>query len=558
MYLGVDVGGTHTDAVLLDGSLGLRAAAKVHTGADLVATLREVLAEVLAGADAAGVERLTVSTTLGLNSLLTGTADPVGLIVTGGPGLALDPSCLGACGVRILTAAQDHRGAEIAPLGAGEAGEAARGLAREGARALVCGSKFGPKNPGIEESVRAEAEAAFRGPVIAASSLFGGLNLPRRLASAVLNASVLRLYGDFLGQLEEAVRSLGLAARVLVLKSDGGVMTAGEARRVPAAALAAGPAASLLGLWSLDRGRDGDVLMADVGGTSTDLAVLSRGKPLLAPQGLRIAGRETLVRGLLTWSLALGGDTDLARGPAGFVPEPRRRGPALALDPEGAAAGRPPTLTDALNVLGRAEVGDPGISRAAFRKLGADPEVLAAEAVAVFLGRLREAADEFTDRVNRQPCYTVSEFLVDWRLAPARAVLLGGPARSLAPLAGDYLGLPVSAPPEASYANALGAALARPTAEAELYADTALETLSIPTLNVRRRIGRDYTLEDAKRDLLEAMAGAGRGAGGGAGPAQDGGAFQFTLAESFNQMGGRGRSGRVIRVKAQEAPGLMG
>ncbi|MDR1039195.1 MAG: hydantoinase/oxoprolinase family protein [Deltaproteobacteria bacterium] len=545
MYLGVDVGGTHTDAVLLDGDFRLRSTAKVPTGTDLIATLKEALAKSLEGTDSRYVKRLTVSTTLGLNSLLTGVADPVGLVVTGGPGLAPDPSLLGVCGTRTLSAAQDHRGAEVAPWLPGEAAAAARSLAAEGAKALVCGSKFGPKNPELEERMKAEAAGAFKGPLVAASSLFGGLNLPRRLASAVLNAAVTRLYDGFLRDLEGAARELGLGARILILKSDGGVMTADEARRVPAAALAAGPAASLLGLWSLDREGTDDLLMADVGGTSTDLAVLSGGKPLLTPQGLRIAGRDTLVRGLLTWSVALGGDTDLDWGPEGFAPAARRRGPALALDPEGAAVGRPPTLTDALNVLGRCEVGDPEISRAAFRKLGRDPEALAAQAAGAVLDRLKEAAREFLDRVNRQPCYTISEFLVDWRLEPSRAVLLGGPALALAPLAAGHLGMPVEAPPEASCANALGAALAKPTLEAELYADTALETLSIPTLNIRRRIGGNYTLEDAKRELLDALGGSD-------------GSVQLTMAESFNQMGGRGRSGRVIRVKAQEAPGLMG
>jgi hypothetical protein len=197
-----------------------------------------------------------------------------------------------------------------------------------------------------------------------------------------------------------------------------------------------------------------------------------------------------------------------------------------------------------LNVLGRAQVGDPEISRKAFLKLGSDPEALASLAVEAVLKRLREAAEEFLDRANRQPCYTVSEFLVDWRITPSRAVMLGGPAQALAPLAETILGLPVTAPPEASYANALGAALARPTVEAELYADTALKTMTIPSLGVRRSVGNNYTLEDAKRELMEAIGGSG--------------AAQFTLAESFNQMGGRGGSGRVIRVKAQEPPGIMG
>ncbi|MDR1081174.1 MAG: hypothetical protein LBQ79_09510 [Deltaproteobacteria bacterium] len=545
MFMGVDVGGTHTDAVLLDSGFKTRSTAKVPTGTDLIATLKDVVAEVTRGSDSRLVERLAVSTTLGLNSLLTGTADPVGIIVTGGPGLAPDSSMLGACGMRVLGASQDHRGERVMPWRPGEAAEAARSLAGDGAGALVCGAKFGPKNPELEGLMASEAAGAFAGPVVAASRLSGALNFPRRLAFAVLNAAVTRLYGRFLDDLDGARHELGLRAGIHVLKSDGGAMTSDEARLFPAAALAAGPAASLLGLWSLDREGKGDALMADVGGTSTDLAVLSRGKPLMAPRGLRIAGRDTLARGLLTWSVALGGDTDLVLGPGGFSPEPRRRGPALALDPEGAASGRPPTLTDALNVLGRCAVGDPEISRAAFARLGSDPEALAAEAAGAALRRLKGAADEFVEWINRQPVYTVSEFLVDWKLVPERAVLLGAPARALAPLAEKIMGMPVSAPHEASWANALGAALARPAFECELYADTALGTLSVPTLDVRRKIGRDYGLEDAKRDLLLAMGPAGETA-------------QFTLAESFNQMGGRGRAGKVIRVRAQEPPGLMG
>jgi N-methylhydantoinase A/oxoprolinase/acetone carboxylase beta subunit len=495
---------------------------------------------------------MTVSTTLGLNSVLTGGAAPVGVILTSGPGLdlELDPAVYGGL-VRTVRGSQDHRGQVLEPLDERGVREAAASFGKAGAGALVVASKFGPKNQELEGALARAAAESFRGTVMRASSLFGGLNFKRRLNSAYLNAMVHGTYRTFLSDLERALSEQGLAFEVWVLKSDGGVMDLPEARRLPALALAAGPAASLLGLWHIAGAGGGDpapdVLMADVGGTSTDLALLSRGEPLLEPEGLRIAGLDTLIRGLLTRSLALGGDTDLAYEAGAFRPLPQRRGPALSLDP-GNARKRPPTLTDATNVLGLSAVGDTAVSLAAFRALdpGADPKALAGLAAGAVLERLGLAAGDFLSEVNRRPAYTISELLLGERVSPSGAVILGGPAGSLAGLAGPALGIPASVPKEAPYANALGAALARPTRSAELYADTALGLMSIPVLGIQRGIPRGYGLKDAEADLISAMGGAAD--------------LRVTQAECFSQLGeGEDEgSGKVMRVRAQTAPGLVG
>jgi N-methylhydantoinase A/oxoprolinase/acetone carboxylase beta subunit len=544
MHIGVDVGGTHTDAVLLDEAFKIASVSKTLTLPDILDTLKKVLSDLLKDASLGHkIDRLAISTTLGLNSVLTGQADPVGALVTSGPGLPFDLESL-EVPARLLSATQDHRGVVLRKLREGEAREAARELvASDKVSALVVSSKFGPKNPVLEEEILGEIKGVAPGPVISAAKLFGSLNFNRRLHSAVLNAAVKRLYGRFLDDLQKTVEALGLLVReILILKSDGGIMSLSEAREKPVNALAAGPSASLLGLWSLYRDEAGeDILMADMGGTSTDLAILSRGAPLLIPEGLKIAGKDTLVRGLLTSSLALGGDTDLLYEDNVFKVLPRRRGLALALDPEG-AEDRLPTLTDALNVLGRAKVGDVEISFRAFQKLG-DPVSFAKMAVDAVLSRLKNAADRFIEDINLQPVHTVNEFLVDWKIAPKRIVLLGGPAAAMAPLVSERFDMPAEAPPESTYANALGAALARPTFEADLYADTILGVMSIPTLGVVRPIGREYNLDVAKKELLEAI------------KAQE--RARLTLAESFNQVSDSGHTGRVIRVKAQGAPGLM-
>ncbi|MDR2142100.1 MAG: hypothetical protein LBR11_09995 [Deltaproteobacteria bacterium] len=548
MYLGVDVGGTHTDAVLVSTDLQILAAAKAVTRPRVIESLQEVLGQLLAGRDPQKVRRLTISTTLGLNSVLTGAAPPVGIMATGGPGLELDPAEWGPL-FRALPGSQDHRGQVIEPLPYETALAAAQDLAQK-TPILVVGAKFGPKNPALEQTMlRAAQTASPKGPVLAASSLFGRLNFARRLGGAVLNGAVQNLYESFLDDLQNALQDRGLAPEVFVLKADGGVMSVQEARAKPVLALAAGPAASLLGLWALvgavDPEATEDILMIDIGGTSSDLALLSRGRPLLTPEGLTLAGRPTLVRGLLTHSLALGGDTDLVWEQGVVTPLPRRQGPALALDPAG-AAGRPPTLTDALNVLSLCEVGDRAISRKALEKIApGDPKQAAQAAVDAVIQKLKGALADFLATVNGQPVYTISEFLVDWRLNPSRAVLLGGPAATLAPLLTEALGLPTAAPPEAATANALGAALARPTVEAELYADTAAGVLSAPTLNLQRQIGHRYTLDEAKAELLAALA------------AQGQREAQITQAEVFAQVSDYGESGQVIRVRAQTTPGLL-
>ncbi|MDR2338630.1 MAG: hypothetical protein LBF40_00595 [Deltaproteobacteria bacterium] len=549
MYLGIDVGGTHTDAVVLSEGQEVLAHAKAVTRDPVIGGLREALqglskeVPLKAGAKGGGIRRLTVSTTLGLNSVLTGTAGPVGVLATSGPGLDIEGGPYGPL-FRLIKGSQDHRGKALAPIDPAEAKEAAAGFAKKGAKAIVCASKFGPKNQELEEGMARAAREAFQGPVMLASSLFGGLNFKRRLNSAYLNALVHGIYRSFLADLANVLEEFGLTCETLLLKSDGGVMDLGEARRLPVLALAAGPAASLLGLWHLRGEAPFDTLMADMGGTSTDLAVISQGQPLLTPEGLRIAGLDTLVRGLLTRSMALGGDTDIAYEDRRFRPLPVRRGPALALEPA-SAPGRLPTLTDATNVLGLSSLGDTEVSAQAFRKLepDKDPKELALLACEAVLGVLSGSASAFLSEINQRPAYTISELLLERRIEPRDVVFLGGPAGSIRALGEKSLGLPAEAPPEASYANALGAALAKPTIAAELYADTALSIMTIPVYGVRRAVGRDYRLDRAEADLLEAMGG--------------GDDLQVTLRESFNQLGDYGRSGRVIRVRAQSAPGLI-
>lgn len=588
MLAGLDVGGTHTDAVLLDAATGRRlASVKTATRPDdVLPGVLEALGALFSGGndrsapgrvpghdarrDPATVRRLTVSTTLGLNALLTSRTDRAALLAVPGPGI--DPRLfLGRDDplFHVLPGAQDHRGRIIAAPDPAAVAETFVACRRHGAAALAIVSKFSPKNPELERALGESARAAFGPdlPVVLGASVSGSLNFPRRMHTAWCNAALARVNRSFLDALARAAMELGLDCPLAVLKADAGSFAFAEAAADPASCMGSGPAAGLLGVWALAgmSAANGDLLMLDVGGTSTDLALLAGGQPLLARRGLTVGGRPTHIRALWTRSIALGGDSSLrladdsSRSPLSLV-GPDRSGPALALASSPRERfERPPTLTDALNVLGLAAVGNREHSLAALARLAedarcpgnacGDPALLARRFVDAALARIKDEADALLAEVNAQPVYTIRELLVEKPLAPREALCIGGPAGALASGLERALGIPVCVPGESPWANALGAALARPTRAAELYADTLAGRMSLPGFGLEKRIHSGYSLAEAKKDLLDAFAS----------DAADAAAHapQIVYAESFAMLDDAGRRGRTLRVRAQRAAGLL-
>jgi N-methylhydantoinase A/oxoprolinase/acetone carboxylase beta subunit len=585
MLIGLDVGGTHTDAVLVDSRSGrCTAEVKARTTQDVLSGILDALTALLRGHDPRRARRLCVSSTLGLNALLTGGADSVGMLVTPGPGV--DPKLFWGADplFHVLAGSQDHRGRITAPCNEAEVTRALRALRAAGVRALGIVSKFSPKNAALERHLAGLARKQFSPdtPVILGSEVSGSLNFPRRMHTVWCNAALSRISRAFIDSLTDAAGRLGLDCPVTVLKADAGVFSAARAARDPAGAMGSGPAASLLGVWALcppssdadarkERGpgygaAGCDTLMIDMGGTSTDLALLAGGVPLLARNGLHVAGRPTAIRSLWTRSIALGGDSSLrvAHGETRIGPD--RSGPAIALNsPADPPAKRPPTLTDAMNVLGLTALGDPGISLAAMRDLAEQPgsptpdaRALSEAFVAAALRSVRQEAETLLAQVNAQPAYTIRELLVSEALRPGRAAFIGGPARALAARAEEALGMPVFVPENSNCANAVGAALALPTLTAELYADTLLGRMSIPDLGVEQEIGREYRLPDAQRDMRAAFAdfrSRERALADNNGCRDQ--AVQTVYAESFAVLDDERRRGRILRLRAQLEAGLI-
>lgn len=319
--LGLDMGGTHTDAVLLRGGT-LLASVKVPTNhQDLLVSTREALHALFESGAAfpGGREPGDVRDTLAVNAVVQNACAPVGLLIGAGPGL--DPGWFGLGGhTALVPGGVDHRGTEVAPPDREAIRRVVSGWREEGLAAFACVAKFSTRNPAHEDAMAEVIREVFSDgpePVIALGHrLSGRLNFPRRIATAYWNAAVWTLHNRFADAVEASLKDMGIDAPAYLLKADGGAIPLSVSRERPVEALLSGPAASVMGMMALMPSCSEDTLVLDMGGTTTDIALLAAGQPVLSPDDLVVNGRSTLVRALKSVSIGLGGDSQVTVAPA--------------------------------------------------------------------------------------------------------------------------------------------------------------------------------------------------------------------------------------------------
>lgn len=567
-FLGIDAGGTHTDAVLC-GPEGILAGAKAPTcHEDLPSSVRAALAALEKAleerfgpegpARLRAADRVTVGTTLAVNALVQGRADRVALALSAGPGLAPARFAIGD-DVCILPGGLDHRGVEVTPLDTRPLADACAAWKKKGVRAVACVGKFSPRNAAHELAMADVVRAAGLTPVCG-HSLSGELNFPRRIATAYYNAAVARIVDGFLTAVEQSLQAAGIRAPLRLLKADGGAVPAALARQEPVQSVLSGPAASVMGILALCPAvaEDACSVLLDVGGTTTDVALFAQGSPVVDRDGMSVRGRRTLVRSLASLSIGVGGDSLLGVEGQGAKARvhtgPLREGPAMAF------GGTRPTLLDALNVCDRERPGSlSGDAAASLRGVaalagehGMEPEELAALAVADALDQVAAAVRELVDGVNARPVYTLAALRGLRDIAPERVWLVGGPAERLRERLAGRLALPVDCPPHAPVANAVGAALTLPTAGLEVYADSGRALLRVPSLELEEKLPRAATLETVKERavaLLEERLAVHDAAGA---------RVEVVEADLFAVLDDSGRASRDMRVRCQAVPGITG
>src|SRR5690606_9829187 len=353
LFLGIDTGGTYTDAVLWDEAAGpkgavLAKAKSLTTRHDLAEGIAGAVDRVLRHADVAGsdIRLVSMSTTLATNALVEGQGGRVALVMIGFGEDDLDRaglrSALGSDPVIFIPGGHDVHGnaqpLDVAPLEA-----ALPELARSVTGFAVC-AYFAVRNPEHEVAVSDLIRERTELPVTASHELSAKLGGPRRALTTLLNARLISMIDRLIAATEGFLAARGITAPLMVVRGDGALVSAAFARRRPIETILSGPAASLVGARHLT-GLD-DALVSDIGGTTTDVAILHHGRPRLDPEGASVGGFRTMVEAVAMHTFGLGGDSEVLLEEGGLRPRillgPRRLVP-LAL-----AATRHPKIVELL------------------------------------------------------------------------------------------------------------------------------------------------------------------------------------------------------------------
>ena len=548
MIIGLDVGGTHTDVVLL-GNEGLVRSEKIATdAADLFNTVLEGITRITAGIMPDTIRRLVLSTTLTTNAVVQGKIPAVGMVVTGGPGI--DPEAYRPCeDYQVVAGAIDHRGRETAPVDPSQIDRVAKQFTAKGIELVGVVGKFSTRNPAHETTIAGQLETRFK-KVFLGHRVSASLNFPRRIATTYLNTAVYPLHREFYSAVKKTLAEKGLTVPIRILKADGGNMNLDASIDFPAQTILSGPAASVMGCLAFAPDEE-ECLVMDIGGTTTDMAVMVNNAPLLDPMGTEIRPLKTLVRSLKTLSIGVGGDSAVRVDDGQIKVGPERRGPAMAY------GGPVPTPTDAMRVMGIIKgEGEPEARRglaSLAESLGITVEETAERIFNRTCEKILKNARQMIDRINRRPVYTVHEMLEGHSVRPEKILVMGGPAAGFARRLEKLSGLKVGVVPRWEVANAIGAALARTTTEVSLRADTQQGVARASAEHYHKRVKNNFSMEKARQQTLELLKAKALAMGANPGHLE----LEIVDESEFNLVRGFNTAGKIIHVKAQIKPGLI-
>lgn len=548
MIIGLDVGGTHTDIVLV-GDNGLERKIKVSTDTeDLFGTVLSGIGKITENIPPESIRHAVLSTTLTTNAIVQNKLPPVGMMVAAGPGI--DPGLFRTNPhYYTLSGSIDHSGREIEPIDHAEIDDIRHRLQAEGIRHVGVVGKFSARNPSHELQIH-ERIAPYFEKVFLGHRISGHLNFPRRIHTTFLNASVYPIHKAFFEAVKASLQEKGLNIPLHILKADGGTMHFDASIDFPGQSILSGPSASVMGSVAFAPA-DKEIIVMDIGGSTTDMAVLINQTPLLCPLGIEIGPYKTLIRALNSHSIGIGGDSVVRVADGVLKIGPDRAGRALAY------GGPGPTPTDALFVLGKCDGGDREKSMQGLlpiaQKLGVSVEEAAFEIFDLACQDILTAAREMIERLNSKPVYTIKEVLENYQIAPRHIMVIGGPAPYFAEHMEQISEFTALKVPQWSVANAIGTALSRTTCDLTLFADTQKGIAMAPGEGFSKPIPSGFTKKDALdlgHELLKEKA------------LQNGADIKDldvdVLEElEFNMVRGFRFTGKNIRVKLQVKPGLI-
>ncbi len=339
LVIGLDTGGTYTDAALLDPATGtVRATGKsLTTRDDLSIGVGGAIRRVLEDFDgsAADIGLISLSTTLATNAVVEGVGGRVALLMIGFDETSLQRAdlarALGQDPVFFINGGHAADGTPQAQLDEAAIREAVNATEGEVSAYAVAGH-FATRNPAHESRTRDLLRDLTGAPVTCSHELSSSLGGPRRALTAVLNARLINLLDQLVAATEGIMADEGLSCQLMVVKGDGSLLESGYARSRPVETVLSGPAASLAGAAFLAGTRT--AMVADIGGTTTDIALLQNGAPRLKADGALVGGWQTMVEAADIRTCGLGGDsevTPVGRGTTGGLALGPRRAVPLSL-----------------------------------------------------------------------------------------------------------------------------------------------------------------------------------------------------------------------------------
>ncbi|MEY3146618.1 MAG: hypothetical protein RL342_2289 [Pseudomonadota bacterium] len=322
--VGVDTGGTYTDAAIIEasGHRVIASAKAITTKGDLAIGVVEAITRAVAllpqGLQPQDISLVSVSTTLATNAVVEGHGSAVGVVLIG-----FDAAMVARTGiaqafpgmpVESVPGGHDHNGDPRLPLDL-EALEAALSRMAGKVDAFAVAGAFAVRNAAHEHAARELIVARTGKPVTLSTELSSSLDAPRRALTAALNARLISRVSNLIEAVQRAMAQLQIRCPLMIVKGDGTLALAESVVTRPIETVLSGPAASLVGAHWLS-GLD-SFIMSDMGGTTTDLGVLINGRPRVAPDGAELGGWRTMVRAIDVRTIGLGGDSEVLLGPQG-------------------------------------------------------------------------------------------------------------------------------------------------------------------------------------------------------------------------------------------------
>ncbi len=306
--LGIDAGGTYTDAVVYDFATGrvLSKAKALTTHHDPLIGIGEAL-DALAQEPLGRASLVALSTTHATNAIVEDRGGQPGCIIM--PHAGFDEARVLWPHRAIIGGRMSIGGEELEAFDEGGCRRAVRGLVAAGVDAFAVSGYGSTRNPAHELRAREVIAEECDLPVVCGHELSARLNFLSRANTAALNARLLPIIDRLLAATQRTLHDRGITAPLMIVKGDGSLINVETARERPVETVLSGPAASVLGARHL-AGHD-DAMIIDVGGTTTDAAIIIDGRPRLSPEGARVGGWQTSVEAVRIRTMGLGGDSAL-------------------------------------------------------------------------------------------------------------------------------------------------------------------------------------------------------------------------------------------------------